>query len=116
MDAADAGLMWEMDFDGALCGRAQVTIQLLRSAGMRVHAQSRGVMNLDAHPTYGPATYAAIGWGTGRAWVLPLISLFSADGGPTIMPPSDNIPNLTFAWKDGKTLNWACPSRWAGKA
>ncbi|HQL75340.1 MAG TPA: hypothetical protein PLD58_19325 [Phycisphaerae bacterium] len=115
----EQGLMWEMDFAGAGSRTEhKITIQLpALDPGMRVFTPSeRGVMNLDAHPTYGPATYAAVGWGSGRAWVLPLISLLATDGRAlTIaLPPTDNIPNLTFAWKDATTLELGFAHRGMG--
>ena len=111
---------WEIDFRGDAPRVAhEVTIELpmLEEDSKVFTPTERGVMEVAAYPTFQGLPYASIGWDTGQAWVLPLVSVLDprSDQAITIALPADaNIPHLQFDWLDGKTLRMTLAHRGMG--
>jgi hypothetical protein len=104
------GLVWEFTFAGA-GPRAGHTLTLdlpVLSAGCRIFTPSEsGVMEVDGFPTYQATPYGNLGWESGAAYVLPLVSVldFTADQGLTLaLPPDEPIPHLQVEWRDSRVL------------
>ena len=88
------------------------------SPNLRVFTPSdRGVMSLDAYPTYRPAAYGKSAWGGQETYALPLVSVFdvTADTALTLALPSDaHIPHFQVEWFDAKLLRLRFANRAAG--
>lgn len=76
-----------------------------------------GVMDLDAYPTFEPATYGSYDWNGGQAYVLPLVSVMdpATDEALTLaLAPDQNIPHLQVSWTGARTLHLAMARRGLG--
>ncbi len=103
-------LTWDLEFSGdaARVGH-EVTLEfpLLKPDRNVFTPTERGVMSVAAYPDYTPAPYAGVGYGSGRTYVLPLVSVLGpeSDSALTIALPADtDIPALQVEWTAGKTL------------
>lgn len=113
-------VVWDLDFRGTERRVAHtVTLELpLLDHALRIFTPTeRGAIEVAAHPTFEGLPYGAIGWETGRAWVLPLVSIMDprTDHALTIALPADaNIPHLQFGWRDAGTLRLTLAHRGMG--
>ncbi|MBI2302141.1 MAG: hypothetical protein HYU66_24825 [Armatimonadetes bacterium] len=114
------GLQWDLTFaaDTPRAGH-EVTLEfpLLTAERSLFTPTERGVMAVAGYPTYRPAPYASVGWGDGRCYVLPLVSVLdpATDQGLTIaLPPDPPIPHLQVEWRDAKTLRFVLAHRAMG--
>ena len=100
------GLRWDLAFEGNLGEGAHEVIldfPVLESGKQIFTPTERGVMNVEAYPSFKATAYAASAWETGRYYVLPLISVWDpkSDHAITIaLPPDQNIPHLQYEWVD----------------
>lgn len=76
-------------------------------------------MALSAYPTFVPVPYGAVGYGNGRCYVLPLVSLLEpqTDTAVTVASPADaNTPHLQVDWQNATTLRLRLGHRGMGGA
>jgi hypothetical protein len=115
-----SGLVWNLTFSGtAKRAGHEVTIDLpVLSHGVRIFTPSNdGIMDIAAVPTYRPVPYAHMGWESGQAYVLPLVTVMDprTDQALTVaLPPDQNIPHLQVEWMMGKTLRLTLAHRAMG--
>ena len=115
------GLVWDLSFEGS--GKRtghEVTIDLpVLSSGLRIFTPSNDPeVQVSARPTYRPMPYGSMGWSTGAAYVLPLVSLLDpkTDQALTVaLPPNVNIPHLQFEWIAGRVLRLTLGHRAMGE-
>ncbi len=101
---------WTLRLAGGPRTGHAVTIELPLLAPERLvfTPSERGVMALDANPSYAPPPYGAYGWTTGAYYVLPLVAVLdpAADAGLTLaLPPGEPIPHFQIAWRDARVLS-----------
>ena len=102
----ESGLRWDLSFEGNLGeGAHEVVLDFpILGKGNQVFTPTeRGVMNVEAYPTFKPVAYATSAWKIHRYYVLPLISIWDpkSDHAITIaLAPDQNIPHLQFEWMD----------------
>ncbi len=115
------GLVWDLSFlrSGPRTGH-EVTIDLpLLSPELRIFTPSNDPEYQVSHrPTYRPVAYATMGWYSGQAYVLPLITIQDprADQALTVaLPPDVNIPHLQFEWIGGRILRLTLSHRGMGQ-
>jgi len=108
--ASPHGLVWDLGFDGAAdrVGH-EVTINLpVLTPGLKIFTPSNdGETEVSGRATYRPVPYATMGWTTGAAYVLPLVTVLDPqiDQALTVaLPPHVNIPHLQVEWIAGRTL------------
>ena len=115
-----SGLVWDLSFDGdAKRAGHEVTIDLpILSPDLRVFTPSNdGTSDLATRPTYRPVPYAYMGWDTGQAYVLPLVTVMdpASDQALTVaLPPDRNIPHFQVEWIAAKTLRLTLAHRAMG--
>jgi hypothetical protein len=115
-----SGLVWNLTFKGTAKRTGhEVTIDLpVLSRGVRIFTPSNdGIMDVAAVPTYRPVPYAHMGWESGQAYVLPLVTVMDprTDQALTVaLPPDQNIPHLQVEWIAGKTLRLTLAHRAMG--
>ncbi len=108
--STERGMAWDLDFSrtGARAGfEVTVELPLLTDRRQVFTPGERGVMELSAYPTFAPVPYGQNGYGTGRCYVMPLISVLEpqTDAAVTIALPADaNIPHLQVDWLNAATL------------
>ncbi len=108
--ATAGGLAWDLVFKGdSPRSGHEVAIELpVLEPTTRLFTPSMyGVMDAAVYPSFTPAPYAHLGWESGQAYVLPLISILDEerDRALTIALPADaNIPQLQFEWRDARVL------------
>jgi hypothetical protein len=102
----NSGLRCDFSFGGNLGdGAHEVFLDfLILNEGSQIFTPTeRGVMSVDAHPTFKPTAYATTAWKVHHYYVLPLISVWDpkSDHAITIaLAPDQNIPHLQFEWMD----------------
>ena len=117
-----SGLIWDLSFDGEVKRTGhEVTIDLpVLSPGLKIFTPSDDeIMDVAAVPTYRPVPYAHMGWDTGQAYVLPLVTVMDpkTDQALTVaLPPDRNIPHLQVEWIGAKTLRLTLAHRAMGEA
>lgn len=115
-----SGLIWDLSFDGEVKRTGhEVTIDLpVLSPGLKIFTPSDDeIMDVAAVPTYRPVPYAHMGWDTGQAYVLPLVTVMDpkTDQALTVaLPPDRNIPHLQVEWIGAKTLRLTLAHRAMG--
>jgi len=115
-----SGLIWDLTFDGtAKRAGNEVTIDLpVLSPGVKIFTPSNdGIIDVATLPTYRPVPYAYMGWDTGQAYVLPLVTVMDpkTDQALTVaLPPDRNIPHLQVEWIAAKTLRLTLAHRAMG--
>jgi len=108
--AGRSGLQWDLTFNlpEKRAGHEVVIDLPILAPGLRVFTPSNeGEMDVAEHPTHRPVPYAHLGWDTGQAYVLPLITVMDpkADDALTLALPADAaIPHLQFEWIAGRVL------------
>jgi hypothetical protein len=115
------GLVWDLNFEGTekRAGH-EVTIDLpALSPELRIFTPSNDPeFQVNARPTYRPVAYGSMGWDTGAAYVLPLITLQDpkTDQALTLaLPPNVNTPHLQFEWIEGRVLRLTLGHRGIGE-
>jgi len=118
--AGRSGLQWDLQFTvpGKRAGY-EVTIDLpVLAPGLRIFTPSNdGEMDVAAQPSWRPVRYGQMAWDTGKAYVLPLISVMDpkADEALTVALPADAaIPHLQFEWIGGRVLRLTLAHRAMG--
>jgi hypothetical protein len=108
--AGRGGLQWDLLFTvpGKRAGY-EVTIDLpVLAPGLRIFTPSNdGEMDVAAQPAYRPVPYGQMAWDTGKAYVLPLVSVMDpkADEALTVALPADaEIPHFQVEWIGGRVL------------
>ncbi len=102
----ESGLRWDLTFEGNLGeGAHEIVLDFPALAkGSQVFTPTeRGVMTLEAYPSFQSTAYAASAWKTGHYYVLPLISIWNSESDQAFtlaLPPDQNIPHLQFEWID----------------
>ncbi|MCL5005973.1 MAG: hypothetical protein M1404_05520 [Acidobacteria bacterium] len=102
----ETGLRWDLAFEGNLGEGAHEVIldfPVLGSGNQIFTPTERGVMNVEAYPSFKPVAYGSSAWKTGRYYVLPLISVWDPESQNAItiaLAPDQNIPYLQFEWID----------------
>jgi hypothetical protein len=115
------GLVWDLSFMGS--GKRtghEVTIDLpVLSPEMKIFTPSNDPeFPVSARPTYRPVAYASMGWDSGAAYVLPLITLQDpkTDQALTVaLPPNVNTPHLQFEWIGGRIVRLTLAHRGMGE-
>jgi hypothetical protein len=114
------GLVWDLSFlrSGPRTGH-EVTIDLpVLSPGLKIFTPSNDPeCEVGRRPNYRPVAYATMGWDSGQAYVLPLITIQDpkADQALTVaLPPNVNIPHLQFEWIGGRILRLTLSHRGMG--
>ena len=115
------GLVWDLSFTGS--GKRtghEVTIDLpVLSPELRVFTPSNdSEFPVSARPTHRPVAYGSMGWTSGAAYVLPLITLMDpkTDRALTVaLPPNVNIPHLQFEWMGGRIVRLTLAHRGMGE-
>jgi hypothetical protein len=114
------GLVWDLLLEGS--GKRaghEVTIDLpVLSPGLRIFTPSNDPeAEVNAQPTYRPVPYATMGWATGSAYVLPLVTVLDpqSDQALTVaLPPNVNVPHLQVEWIGGQVLRLTLGHRGMG--
>ncbi len=114
------GLVWDLTLQapGKRVGH-EVTIDLpVLSPALRIFTPSNdGETDLAARPTFRPVPYGQMAWDTGKAYVLPLVSVMdaAADQALTIaLPPDTEIPHFQVEWIAAKVLRLTLAHRGVG--
>ena len=115
-----SGLVWDLTFEGeGQRAGYEVTIDLpVLSPDLRIFTPSNDPLtDLATLPTYRPVPYAHMGWDTGQAYVLPLVTVMdpASDQALTVaLPPDHNIPHFQVEWIAAKTLRLTLAHRAMG--
>jgi hypothetical protein len=115
-----SGLVWDLTFDGTgeRAGH-EVTIDLpVLSRGLKIFTPSNDdISDIAVRPSYRPVPYAHMGWTTGQAYVLPLVTVMDpkTDQALTVaLPPDSPIPHLQIEWIAAKVLRLTLAHRAMG--
>jgi hypothetical protein len=118
--AGHNGLQWDLSFTppGKRVGY-EVTIDLpVLEPRLRIFTPSNDPeMSVAEQPSYRPVRYGQMAWDTGKAYVLPLISVLDpkTDEALTVALPADaRIPHLQFEWIGGRVLRLSLAHRAMG--
>ena len=105
-----SGMVWDLTLQapGKRVGH-EITIHLpVLSPALHLFTPSNdGQIDLATRPTFRPVPYGQMGWDTGQAYVLPLVSVMdpAADQALTIALPADaEIPHLQIEWIAARVL------------
>jgi len=115
-----SGLIWDLSIDGTAKRTGhEITIDLpVLSPGVKIFTPSNdGITDVATLPTHRPVPYAHMGWDTGQAYVLPLVTVMDpkTDQALTVaLPPDRNIPHLQVEWIAAKTLRLTLAHRAMG--
>jgi len=115
-----SGLYWDLTFSaaGKRAGH-EVTIDLpVLASGLRIFTPSNdGEMDVAERPAYRPVPYGQMAWDTGKAYVLPLVTVMDpkTDDALTVaLPAGAEIPHFQVEWIGGRVLRLALAHRGMG--
>ncbi len=120
--ATERGMAWDLTFTGQgprAAHEVSIAFPVLTGQRQVFTPSERGVMALSAYPTFEPVPYGTVGWGDGRCYVLPLVSVLDplADTALTVAVPADaNTPHLQVDWQNATTLRLRLGRRGMGGA
>jgi len=119
--ASRFGLAWDLTFQskGKRTGH-EVTIDVpVLSPLLKIFTPSNDPeLCVRERPTYRPVPYATGAWDTGKAYVLPFITLQDPETDQALtvaLPPNVNIPHLQFEWIGGEILRLTLAHRGMGE-